>query len=222
MPTIVGFISQKGSVSKSTLARALATEATKEKLKTIIIDIDDLQNTSVKWMERRQDYLSLYPNKEHFMPLFDVIRTDNLRKAIQEAQNSDLILIDGPGRGTKLSLEIAKASDLVIQPVAPSLDDLEPNIALYDEIANRGVETRKLYFAICRAGSDAEAAEAREYLNELDSPGPYPILPGYLPEKTGYRKIQNEGRAITEAIHPSLRIKANKYIQGIADTLNNF
>jgi chromosome partitioning protein len=45
---IIAFISQKGGVGKSTLARALAVEATREGLKTLLADLDPGQQTSYK------------------------------------------------------------------------------------------------------------------------------------------------------------------------------
>jgi len=44
--TIVAFISQKGGVGKSTLSQALAVEASKKKLKTLLADYDPQQKTS--------------------------------------------------------------------------------------------------------------------------------------------------------------------------------
>ena len=43
--TIVAFISQKGGVGKSTLSQALAVEASKQKLKTLLADYDPQQKT---------------------------------------------------------------------------------------------------------------------------------------------------------------------------------
>jgi chromosome partitioning protein len=44
--TIIAFISQKGGVGKSTLSRAVATETTKQKVKTLLADGDPQQATS--------------------------------------------------------------------------------------------------------------------------------------------------------------------------------
>jgi len=44
--TIIAFISQKGAVGKSTLSQALATEARKKKLKTLLADCDHQQASS--------------------------------------------------------------------------------------------------------------------------------------------------------------------------------
>jgi len=44
--TIIAFISQKGGVGKSTLARALAVEASKQKFNVLLADCDPQQATS--------------------------------------------------------------------------------------------------------------------------------------------------------------------------------
>ncbi|MEG7979119.1 MAG: ParA family protein [Mollicutes bacterium UO1] len=46
LPKVISFISQKGGVGKSTLARALATEATKKKFNVLLADCDHQQKTS--------------------------------------------------------------------------------------------------------------------------------------------------------------------------------
>src|SRR5437763_1165628 len=49
MSTIIAFVSQKGGVGKSTLARALAREAAAGGFQTKIADLDTQQATSVDW-----------------------------------------------------------------------------------------------------------------------------------------------------------------------------
>jgi chromosome partitioning protein len=44
--TIIAFISQKGGVGKSTLARAVAIETKKQKIKVLLADCDPQQSTS--------------------------------------------------------------------------------------------------------------------------------------------------------------------------------
>jgi chromosome partitioning protein len=44
--TIIAFISQKGGVGKSTLARAVVVETTQQKVKTLLADCDPQQSTS--------------------------------------------------------------------------------------------------------------------------------------------------------------------------------
>lgn len=53
MAWIVGFISQKGGVGKSTKAIALAREASACGIKTKLADLDLEQATSAEWHRRR-------------------------------------------------------------------------------------------------------------------------------------------------------------------------
>ena len=53
MAAIVAFVSQKGGVGKSTLARALAREAAAGGLRVKIADLDTQQGTSVDWHRLR-------------------------------------------------------------------------------------------------------------------------------------------------------------------------
>jgi len=46
LPKIISLISQKGGVGKSTLARVLAIETTKKKIKVLLADCDHQQKTS--------------------------------------------------------------------------------------------------------------------------------------------------------------------------------
>ena len=45
-PKIIAILSQKGGGCKSTLARALVVELTKEKFNTLLVDLDIQQKTS--------------------------------------------------------------------------------------------------------------------------------------------------------------------------------
>ena len=53
--TIIAFISQKGGVGKSTLARVLSVEAIKRKIKTLLADCDHQQKTSYEWTQWRKE-----------------------------------------------------------------------------------------------------------------------------------------------------------------------
>ena len=51
---IIACLSQKGGGGKSTLARCLAVELTKQKNKVLLVDLDIQQKTSQEWAERRK------------------------------------------------------------------------------------------------------------------------------------------------------------------------
>ncbi|MEX3945981.1 ParA family protein, partial [Paraburkholderia sp. BR10937] len=55
MASVIAFVSQKGGVGKSTLARALARETAAGGLKTKVADLDTQQGTTVDWHRTRMD-----------------------------------------------------------------------------------------------------------------------------------------------------------------------
>ncbi|CAG8670574.1 5381_t:CDS:2, partial [Cetraspora pellucida] len=149
---------QKGGVGKSTLARALAVEATRAGLKTLLADCDPGQETSYKWSKRRE--------RE---PKITVQVFSDFATAYQTSQKGkyDLLIIDGPAMISAMTKEIAKQADYIIQPVKPYLDDLEP--AVKD----------KLLLALNQVLNTNSEKDARDYLATT----PYKVLKNSLPER---------------------------------------
>ena len=108
MSTIIGFASQKGGVGKSTLARAVAREAAKSGLSVKIGDLDTQQGTSVKWNLRRQT--------AQRTPEVQVESFATAASAIKIANQFDLLLLDGPARASRGTLEIALHAEYAYNP----------------------------------------------------------------------------------------------------------
>ncbi len=120
MSTIIAFVSQKGGVGKSTLARALGREAAASGLTVKIADLDTQQATSVDWYRLRLD-----ADIEPVVPV-ELFRT--AEQALAIANHYDLLVIDGPARTSKATLDLAKVANLVVQPTGASIDDLRPAV----------------------------------------------------------------------------------------------
>src|SRR5208337_459502 len=56
MPAVIAFVSQKGGVGKSTLARALAAVCSHAGLDVILADLDPRQQTLVQWQKARTEH----------------------------------------------------------------------------------------------------------------------------------------------------------------------
>jgi chromosome partitioning protein len=205
MTTIIAFVSQKGGVGKSTLARALAREAVAGGLKTKIADLDTQQGTSVDWHRTR-----LHAGIE---PAVSAEAYATADQALKEAARYDLLIIDGPARTSKGTLAIARVADLVVQPSGPSVDDLRPAVREFHALLKEGVPKNKLTFAFNRVGTANEEAEARAYVAEAG----YSVLDGCLLERPAYRKAQNGGFAVTETSYAGLNAKADALIQALID-----
>jgi chromosome partitioning protein len=209
MATIIAFVSQKGGVGKSTLARALAREAAASGLKTKIADLDTQQGTSVDWQRTRLN--------AGIEPVVAAEAFSSAATALKLADQYDLLILDGPARTSKGTLEIARVADLVVQPSGASVDDLRPAVREFHALIQAGIVREKLIFALNRIGTPAEEAETRAYIAEAG----YATLNGCLLERPAYRKAQNTGHAVTETSYTGLNAKADSLIQALIDKVAN-
>ena len=156
--TIIGLISQKGGVAKSTLARAIAREAAAGGLRVKLADLDTQQGTSSNWHRRRLE--------AGIEPAFSVEAFKTAAQALRVAPDFDMLVLDGPARASVATLEIAHQATLVIQPTGASVDDLHPAVLTFHEMVRAGIPKARLVFAMCKIGTDAEEAEARSYITQ--------------------------------------------------------
>lgn len=198
--TIIALISQKGGVGKSTLARVLAVEATKKKIKTLLVDCDHQQKTSWEWTQwRKENKITPTIISQVFQQVKDIW---------PYAEQYDLIIIDAPARTSQGTLEIAKRADLIIQPVGASRDDLLPALREFNALKAQGINKNKLLFVLNHLSTPAEILATQEYLTESG----YPFSPFYLSEKASYRQAQSEGKSISEVNYNSLRKQVQKLV----------
>ncbi len=164
MAAIVAFVSQKGGVGKSTLARALAREAAAGGLRVKVADLDTQQGTAVDWHRLRLS-----------------------QGTLEAAKGYDLLIIDGPARTSSATLDIARAADLIVQPSGASRDDLIPAVREFHALTKAGVPNDRLAFALNRIGTPAEEVAARVYLQQAGYPVREPTRPAGLPPGAKYR-----------------------------------
>jgi chromosome partitioning protein len=201
-PKIIACLSQKGGGGKSTLARCLAVELTKQKFNILLVDLDIQQKTSQEWAERRksQDIKPLINCQSY--PFFE----EKLTKTPY-----DYLIIDAPARVSEGTLNIAKVANLIIQPVRPSLDDLNPAIREFNSLLKVRIDKNKLAFVINAVSSEAEEKATRNYLQKAG----YFIFSTSLPEKISYRETQNQGLSISEVKYLRLSKQAKELIKSI-------
>lgn len=204
---IVAFVSQKGGVGKSTLARALASEAKKSELSVKLADLDIQQGTVTEWHRQRLS--------NGYAPVGSVELFDKAKAAVKSANGYDLLVIDGAPRASSGTLEISKFADLVVMPCCASRDDIIPALRLAKELEKKGIVRSKIVFALVRVTTEAEIADARDFI-ELSG---FNILKGCLYEKPAYRQAQNEGLSVTETRYKTLTVKANELLESLLDKL---
>ena len=200
MSLIIGCVSQKGGVGKSTLCRLLAREFAAADWRVLIADTDNKQTTSTDWVSVRNDR-EIEPE----------VRAMPVRLGAAPDSAYDLVIYDGAPSSSKATLEIARLSRFVIIPTGVSLDDLQPSVLLAHELMQNGVSIPCFCFVLCRTGSEIEIADARAYLSQAG----YHCIDGSIPERTAYRVAQNQGRALTETPYESLNERAAEVAQNI-------
>jgi chromosome partitioning protein len=208
MAIMIGVVSQKGGVGKSTLCRLIAREYAAAGWHVKIADLDVGQGTSYDWQSRRL--------KSGVNPEIPIERFGSVGQALKYAGAYDLMVFDGKPYANAQTLEIAKACNLLILPTGLSLDDMRPSVLLANELCQKGIPKGNLAFAFCRVGdSAAELGESHAYLQDAG----YSVFAGALPEKTGYRRASDTGHAPTETRFASLNRKADELAQSIINKI---
>jgi chromosome partitioning protein len=201
---IVGFVSQKGGVGKSTLARALATVAAAADIKVRLADLDPRQQTLKRWQERRE--------QNDAEPPLDVASFGTVAEAIQACSGrGEVLIVDAPTGTSKTTLDIAKLADVIVQPTGAGIDDLDPAIILFHELVREGVPRERLAMALCRVATQGEETAARAYVGKAG----YVVLPGCIPERAAYRDAHNRGRAVTETGDKVLNARTDGLLDGL-------
>lgn len=203
MPIVVAFVSQKGGVGKSTLARALASVAAHGGLKVMVAELDRQQQTLLQWQKARKE--------NRASPKIMVAAFDRAEDAVAAAARADLLILDTPGQVNRDTLDVARHAHLIVQPTGASADDLHPTVPTFHELAAAGVPKSRVVAALCRLLSEEEEEAARAYLAEAG----YEALPGSIPESVSYRLAQNRGRSLTETAERSLNKRADALMEAL-------
>ena len=203
MPAVIAFVSQKGGVGKSTLARALAAVCAQAGLEVMLADLDPRQQTLVHWQQAR--------TARRVSPRLSVEAFNDAAEAAERAETCDVLILDTPGGVNDETLATARVAHLIVQPTGPTLDDLHPTVLLFHELVDVGIPKAQLVAALCRVLNDDEEAEARAYLDEAG----YEVLAGFIPESRAYRSAHNRGQTLTETDEQSFNDRADALIEAL-------
>ena len=208
MTYIIGMVSQKGGVGRSTLARMMAREFVAGGLATKIADLDTQQQTCTHWAGRRAE--------NGVLPELQVQSFAAVKTALEDAPRFDAMILDGKPNASEQTVEIAQASDLVVIPTGQTVDDLHPGVVLAHSLRKKGIPVEKIAFAMFKTtGSERENAAARQYLEQAG----YTVLEGEVSVSTAYGSASDIGKAITETSFRSLNDRASKLAQSVIDRM---
>jgi chromosome partitioning protein len=194
----VSFVSQKGGVGKSALARLTAVGGAHRELRTLLADFDLEQLTSVEWNAQRL--------RNSIEPEIDARAFKSLKKLRKSENSFDLIVADTRGLADDLSQELAEVSDVVFLPTGVSRDDLIPTLALARRLAREGADGRLVVILSKIGRSDVQLAKAVETIGDSG----FELFAEHWPLRDGFQADLDAGRAGREARNPHLREIAEK------------
>jgi chromosome partitioning protein len=202
-PMTVSFVSQKGGVGKSTLARLFAVGAAHRGHRTLLADFDLEQLTCVEWNALRL--------KNAVEPDIDARAFKSLKKLRKSEEAIDYIVVDTRGLADTLTKELAEDSDVVFLPTGTSGDDLRPTLALARKLATNGAEGR-LVIVLSKIGrSETQLANAIATIEESG----FELLDEHWPLRDGFQTDLDAGRAGRESRNPYLREAAERMEQAL-------
>jgi chromosome partitioning protein len=187
MSVVVAFVSKKGGVGKSTLARALTAVLVRRGLQAILADLDTEQQTSIRWQRLRE--------KNGIIPPLTVTPFETFDAAIIGKQEADVVVLDAPSHAPQLTHDIAQIAHLLVQPCGAGFDDLQPAVDLFYQLEALGIDKSRLWVALSRVLDADEEAAARAYIEAAM----INVLPGVITERALYREAHNQGLAFIES-----------------------
>lgn len=181
---VISIISQKGGVGKTTLATALAVEASRSGKQALLLDLDP-QASATFWNDSRSEEMS--PAVTAIPPA----RLEHYLKASKEA-GADFVFIDTPPFAKDIAYDAAKMADFVLIPAKPAVLDI---IAM-----TRTVELIKAFskraavvLTFCPpVGKELE--EAQEAVSQLD----IELCPVRIGSRIAFSRAQQSGQAAQE------------------------
>ena len=112
---VLSVVSQKGGVGKTTLATALAVQATAEGKNAVIFDLDP-QASATFWKDTRADDTIA-------ITAVPAARLSHMLAAVREA-GCDLAIVDTPPFSKDIAFEAASHADFVLVPTRPAVLDV--------------------------------------------------------------------------------------------------
>ncbi len=206
-PKTVSFVSQKGGVGKSALARLTAVGAAHRGLRALLADFDLEQLTSVEWNAQRL--------RNSVEPEIDARAFKSLKKLRKNDSGYDLIVADTRGLADDLSHDIAEASDVVFLPTGASRDDLMPTLALARRLAKQGADGRIVILLSKIGRSEIQLAKAVDIIKDSG----FELFGENWPLRDGFQADLDLGRAGREARNPHLREIAERLERAIFERL---
>ena len=199
---VIGVLNLKGGPGKSMVSRNIAVYYSLLGFKVAILDTDTNQLTSCEWNARRREE---WGDKVCAIEVVPLASVEELVSAVEKLQKSNyhLIIIDGAPHLDTLATSAILVSDIVLIPVAPSVDDL----ASYRRFLRRYKDAkavlrglRKIHaFNVISRYTDRhqEDSEIIPALRALEEEG-IVLLSSIIKERVAYKRSAKYGLGVLE------------------------
>jgi chromosome partitioning protein len=204
---IIGVLNQNGGAGKTTVALNLATVlAQAPSFRVLLVDADP-QGSALAWSSARE--------RDPLFPVVGMAKPTLHRHLPKLARDYHAVVIDGAPRAKELGRAVIMASDLIVIPVQPSLDDVgaaAETVALVKE-ARQFKKKLEAVFAINR--KIVNTAIGRDVVRALVEFG-FPVCEHALHQRVAYAESAARGLGVTEQ---DLRSEAAREIARLAKFL---
>ena len=185
---IIGVLSQKGGVGKTTLTLNLAAHFAGSGARVLVVDADP-QGSALAWSSARE--------RPPLFPVIGMAKPTLHRDLPDVASDYDMVLIDGAPRVNDLGRAAILASDLVLIPVQPSPFDVwaaDDTVRLVQE-AQQFRENLRAAFAVNR--KIVNTAIGRDVARAFDD-APFPVLPAAVSQRVVFAECAGQGLTVEE------------------------
>ena len=185
---IIGVLSQKGGVGKTTLTLNLGAHFAASGARVLVVDADP-QGSALAWSSARE--------RPPLFPVIGMAKPTLHRDLPDVASDYDMVLIDGAPRVNDLGRAAILASDLVLIPVQPSPFDVwaaDDTVRLVLE-AQQFKENLRAAFAVNR--KIVNTAIGRDVARAFDD-APFPVLPAAVSQRVIFAECAGQGLTVEE------------------------
>lgn len=218
MTKIIGVIQVKGGAGRSTVSTNLAGELSKLG-KTVLVDCDMPQGTSASWFAvRQQARVRQKPLSSENLSADTAANHRELIAKVEQHQDADYIVLDGPPRIAEMTRAILVLADLCLVPVGASAAEIWATndlLALIEEAKEvKSVKVRMIwtrYRTHTRLAQELSELATKE-LNLV-------ALSTTLGMRVAYMEALGSGLTVGEVPEPSARAEAKSLIDEIQKLL---
>ena len=202
MPKTIGIIQVKGGAGRSTVSTNLAGELSKLG-RTVLIDCDMPQGTAASWYAVRQG-----KGKEGNLVADTAINHRDLVAKVEQYQDADYIVLDGPPRIAELTKAILILADLCLIPVGASAAEIWATGDIL-ELIKEANQVKKVKARMLWTRYRPHTRLAQGLTGLASKELGLVALGTSLGMRVSYMEALGEGLTVAELADPSARVEVN-------------